>query len=63
MASTTAPSDYNAGLYTSLAEADPEVNKLVELETWRQFTGLELIASENLTSRAAMECNGSFFTK
>lgn len=60
---STAAKDFNAGLYTSLAEADPEVKRLVDLETWRQFTGLELIASENLTSRAVMECNGSFFTK
>jgi glycine hydroxymethyltransferase len=33
-------------LYTSLKEADPEVAKIVEDETWRQFSGLELIASE-----------------
>lgn len=36
----------NKCLYTSLAEADPEVHDLVEKETWRQFSGLELIASE-----------------
>jgi len=32
------------------------------LETWRQFTGLELIASENLTSLAVSEANGSMLT-
>jgi hypothetical protein len=36
----------NKCLYTPLAEADPEVHDLVEKETWRQFSGLELIASE-----------------
>ncbi|ORX38826.1 serine hydroxymethyltransferase [Kockovaella imperatae] len=56
------PKDFNACLYTSLAEADPEVNKIIEDETWRQFSGLELIASENLTSLAVMEANGSILT-
>jgi glycine hydroxymethyltransferase len=36
----------NHCLYTPLAEADPEVAKIIEDETWRQFSGLELIASE-----------------
>lgn len=31
-------------------------------QTYRQFRGLELIASENLTSLAVMEANGSIFT-
>ncbi|WRT64789.1 uncharacterized protein IL334_001723 [Kwoniella shivajii] len=60
--SVPVPKDFNACLYTPLAEADPEVNKLIEQETWRQFSGLELIASENLTSLAVMEANGSIFT-
>lgn len=34
----------------------------VTRQTYRQFRGLELIASENLTSLAVMEANGSFFT-
>jgi glycine hydroxymethyltransferase len=29
-----------------LKDADPEVHSLIEKETWRQFSGLELIASE-----------------
>jgi hypothetical protein len=29
-----------------LAELDPEVKNIIDKETWRQFTGLELIASE-----------------
>jgi glycine hydroxymethyltransferase len=49
-------------LYKTLAEADPEVQQIIEDETWRQFSGLELIASENLTSAAVMEANGSILT-
>lgn len=45
-ASIPVPTDFNASLYQSLAQADPEVAKIVEDETWRQFSGLELIASE-----------------
>ncbi|KAK4046362.1 glycine hydroxymethyltransferase shm1 [Microbotryomycetes sp. JL201] len=56
------PNDFNACLYQSLGEADPEVQALVDRETYRQFRGLELIASENLTSLAVMEANGSMFT-
>jgi glycine hydroxymethyltransferase len=33
-------------LYQPLAEIDPEVQNIIDKETWRQFTGLELIASE-----------------
>lgn len=36
----------NKDLYKSLAEIDPEVQNIVDKETWRQFSGLELIASE-----------------
>lgn len=49
-------------MYQPLAEADPEVQKIIDDETWRQFSGLELIASENLTSLATMEANGSILT-
>jgi len=45
-----------------LAEIDPDVQNIIDKETWRQYTGLELIASENLTSRATMEANGSILT-
>jgi len=36
----------NKVLYQPLAEIDPEVKNIIDKETWRQFTGLELIASE-----------------
>ncbi|KAI0707532.1 glycine hydroxymethyltransferase [Cerioporus squamosus] len=54
--------DFNKVLYAPLAEVDPEVQNIIDKETWRQFSGLELIASENLTSRATMEANGSILT-
>ncbi|XP_054253069.1 serine hydroxymethyltransferase, mitochondrial [Indicator indicator] len=43
----------------SLAESDPEVWSLVQKEKDRQCRGLELIASENFCSRAALEALGS----
>jgi len=61
MATATSP-EFNKILYAPLAEIDPEVKNIIDKETWRQFTGLELIASENLTSRATMEANGSILT-
>lgn len=46
MASLATPSDFNKVLYAPLQEVDPEVQNLIDRETWRQFSGLELIASE-----------------
>ena len=46
----------------SLEEHDPEMFDLIEREKNRQWTGLELIASENLTSKAVMQCLGSALT-
>ncbi|EEF42602.1 serine hydroxymethyltransferase 3, chloroplastic [Ricinus communis] len=45
-----------------LSEADPEVREIIEKEKNRQFKSLELIASENFTSRAVMEAVGSCLT-
>ena len=45
-----------------LAEADPELKALIETEKHRQYTSIELIASENFTSTAVMECLGSCLT-
>ena len=45
-----------------LVEHDPELHDIIEREKARQFRGLEMIASENLTSRAVMECLGSALT-
>lgn len=46
----------------SLSEADPEVHAIIGKEKQRQFSCLELIASENFTSRAVMEVVGSCLT-
>ncbi|KAK6135564.1 hypothetical protein DH2020_030672 [Rehmannia glutinosa] len=45
-----------------LSEADPEVRAIIDKEKNRQFRSLELIASENFTSRAVMEAVGSCLT-
>lgn len=45
-----------------LASADPEVCALLDQELERQRTGIELIASENFTSQAVLECLGSIAT-
>ncbi|KAA8525178.1 hypothetical protein F0562_006958 [Nyssa sinensis] len=45
-----------------LSEADPEVQEIINKEKQRQFKSLELIASENFTSRAVMEAVGSCLT-
>jgi len=43
-------------------EVDAEMAELIELEKRRQFTSIELIASENFASRAVMDCLGSCLT-
>ena len=46
----------------SLKSMDSEITNLVELERVRQEEGLELIASENYTSKAVMEAQGTILT-
>jgi len=46
----------------SLASSDPAIAALIGKELNRQQTHLELIASENFTSRAVMEAQGSVLT-
>ena len=45
-----------------LRQKDPVIFSLIKKEFLRQKRGLELIASENFTSKAVMECNGSILT-
>ncbi|OIW14041.1 hypothetical protein TanjilG_11386 [Lupinus angustifolius] len=45
-----------------LSEADPDVHSIINKEKDRQYKSLELIASENFTSRAVMEAVGSCLT-
>ncbi|KAJ3280687.1 Serine hydroxymethyltransferase, cytosolic, partial [Blyttiomyces sp. JEL0837] len=52
----------NACLNTPLINEDKEIFDLIEKEKWRQYSCLELIASENFTSQAVMEANGSALT-
>ena len=47
---------------SSLLDCDPSIAKLIENELGRQETHLELIASENFTSKAVMEAQGSVLT-
>ena len=46
----------------TLAEFDPEVSHLIDLELVRQREGLEMIASENLAPYAVMQAQGSVLT-
>src|SRR5271168_4440726 len=52
----------NSFFSASLAEADPEIARAVQLELGRQRDGIELIASENIVSRAVLEAQGSVLT-
>jgi glycine hydroxymethyltransferase len=47
---------------SELARIDPEVAEMLEKERLRQLNGLELIASENIVSRAVLEAQGSIMT-
>jgi glycine hydroxymethyltransferase len=48
--------------FEHLASTDPEVFRSIQAETERQQHGLEMIASENYTSKAVMEAQGSVLT-
>jgi glycine hydroxymethyltransferase len=53
----------NRGFFTSsLAEADPEIACAISDELKRQQDKVELIASENIVSRAVLEAQGSVLT-
>jgi glycine hydroxymethyltransferase len=46
----------------SLADRDPEIYRAIRSELRRQQTQIELIASENIVSRAVLEAQGSILT-
>ena len=52
----------NSFFGASLAEIDPEIAKAIDLELGRQRDEIELIASENIVSRAVLEAQGSVMT-
>jgi glycine hydroxymethyltransferase len=62
--STAAANDVQPdGFFTrSLAEADPDIAGWIAKELGRQQDKIELIASENITSRAVLEATGSILT-
>ena len=49
-------------MYDEVRKADPEIAEVLDLELARQRNQLEMIASENFTSRAVMETMGSTLT-
>src|SRR5262244_3400568 len=52
-----------ANLFTaSLAESDPEIADVIKRELSRQGDEIELIASENIVSKAVLEAQGSVLT-
>ncbi len=54
---------FSKGFFSAgLAEADPEIAKSVSLELNRLQNEIELIASENIVSRAVLEAQGSVMT-
>ena len=46
----------------ALADSDPEIAEVIRLELGRQRDEIELIASENIVSRAVLEAQGSVLT-
>jgi glycine hydroxymethyltransferase len=46
----------------TVADADPEIAEAIKLELGRQRDEIELIASENIVSRAVLEAQGSVLT-
>ena len=52
----------NSFFSAALADADPEIARAIELELGRERDGIELIASENVVSRAVLEAQGSVLT-
>ncbi len=53
----------NSGFFCNdLSESDPELSKAIEQELHRQKYEIELIASENIVSKAVLEAAGSVLT-
>ena len=62
-ASNAVPSHLsNSFSSAGLADTDPEIARAIELELGRQQNEIELIASENIVSRAVLEAQGSVMT-
>jgi glycine hydroxymethyltransferase len=57
-----APIRSNSFFSADLAAADPEIARAITLELGRQRDEIELIASENIVSKAVLEAQGSVMT-
>lgn len=63
MSVSAAQSDQDNGFFTTgLAEEDPDLFGAIQDELGRQQNQIELIASENIVSRAVLEAQGSVLT-
>ena len=63
VATLNAAAPQNSGFFTrGLASADPEIAKAIDEELTRQREKIELIASENIVSKAVLEAQGSVLT-
>jgi glycine hydroxymethyltransferase len=63
MSATQAPAHLSNSFFAAgLADADPEIARAIGLELGRQRDEIELIASENIVSRAVLEAQGSVMT-
>ncbi|HEX7820820.1 MAG TPA: serine hydroxymethyltransferase [Sphingobium sp.] len=63
MATTTAAQTTQTGFFSAdLASADPAIADAIARELKRQQNKIELIASENIVSKAVLEAAGSIFT-
>src|SRR5437016_5064737 len=62
-AAASTPGRENSGFFSkSLAEADPDIARSIADELGRQQHKIELIASENIVSKAVLEAQGSVLT-
>ena len=52
----------NNFFHAPLVEEDEEIDRIITRELWRQQEHIELIASENIVSRAVMQAMGSVLT-
>jgi glycine hydroxymethyltransferase len=65
MSATSKPApdlDSSRMFSASVADVDPQVNEAINLELGRQRDEIELIASENIVSKAVLEAQGSVLT-
>ena len=63
VANAAYPSEFHDSFFSnSLAESDPDIERSITDELKRQQDQIELIASENIVSRAVLEAQGSVMT-